>query len=124
MLSPLIFKCKIQIWNKNIKFYYPGSTIGVFKEHIFIVFSTNKVAGIFLLPFVVILSFSYGLLHDIAITLSITLVVILFVYRYFLSYAALQRQLRISLFHFALYFCAFELAPVLLINKLLFRFLI
>ncbi|GAC1419322.1 MAG: hypothetical protein NVS1B13_07540 [Flavisolibacter sp.] len=94
------------------------------ETYIFIVFSTNKVAGIFLLPFVVILSFSYGLLHDIAITLSITLVVILFVYRYFLSYVALQRQLKISFFHFALYFCAFELAPVLLINKLLFRFLI
>jgi hypothetical protein len=30
---------------------------------------------------------------------------------------------RISLFHFFLYLCAFEIIPLLLINKLLFRFL-
>ncbi|HEV7621598.1 MAG TPA: DUF4271 domain-containing protein [Flavisolibacter sp.] len=93
------------------------------ETYIFIVFTTNKIAGIFLLPFIVVLSFSYGLLHDVSITLSITLVISLFAYRYFLSYISIQRQLNISLFHFLIYFCAFELAPVLLINKLLFRFL-
>ncbi|HEU0065100.1 MAG TPA: DUF4271 domain-containing protein [Flavisolibacter sp.] len=91
--------------------------------YIFIVFSTNKVIGIFLLPFLVILSFTDGLFNQVAITLGITMVCILYVYRYFLSYVSVQHQLKISFFHFALYFTAFEIAPLLLINKLLFRIL-
>lgn len=95
----------------------------VIDTYIFIVFSTNKVIGIFLLPFLVILSFTDGLFNQVAITLGITMVVALYVYRYFLSYVSVQQQLKMSFFHFVLYFTAFEIAPLLLINKLLFRIL-
>jgi hypothetical protein len=76
-----------------------------------------------LLPFVVILAFSSGVINEIAMNLSIILIVGLFAYRFFLAYATIHREVRISFFHFFLYLCAFELAPVLLINKLLFRLL-
>ena len=91
--------------------------------YIFVVFTTNKVIGMALVPFLVILGFTQGLVNQSAMTLSIIVVLGLFAYRFFLSYSTLHRQVRISIFHFFLYLCAFEIAPLLLINKLLFRFL-
>ena len=91
--------------------------------YIFIVFTTNKVIGMAVLPFIIILAFSYGLVNQVSFLLGITIVLALLAYRFFLSYVSIHRQINISLFHFFLYLCAFEIAPLLLINKLLFRFL-
>jgi hypothetical protein len=88
-----------------------------------VVFTTNKVMGISILPFLIVMAFSYGIISQAALNLGIGLVAALFVYRYFLSYVSIHRMVRISFFHFMLYFCAFEIAPLLLINKLLVRFL-
>jgi hypothetical protein len=93
------------------------------ESYIFIVFATNKVIGICLLPFLVMLAFTYGVINQTAMTLSIIVVLALLAYRFFLSYVSIRRQIRISFLHFFLYLCAFELIPLLLINKLLFRFL-
>jgi len=75
------------------------------------------------MPFLVMLAFTYGLINVIAMNLSIMVVIALYAYRFFLSYVSLRRQISISFFHFFLYLCAFEVVPLLLINKLLFRFL-
>lgn len=91
--------------------------------YIFIVFATNKVIGIALLPFLVLLSFTHGLVNEAAMSLSIMVVAALIVYRFFLSYISIRRQIRIGFFHFMLYLLSFEIIPLLLINKLLFSFL-
>lgn len=92
-------------------------------SYIFIVFTTNKIIGISLLPFLVLLSLTYGAVSQSAMTLSIIVVLGLLLYRMFLSYVSVSRIIRLSLFHFFLYLLAFELIPLLLINKVLFRFL-
>ncbi len=91
--------------------------------YIFIVFSTNKVLGILLLPFIILLAFTYGAVNTASVTLSLILVGGLFAYRFFLAYISINRTVRISFFHFLLYLAAFEVLPLLLINKLLFLFL-
>jgi Domain of unknown function (DUF4271) len=91
--------------------------------YIFIVFATNKIIGIALLPFLVLLAFSFGAVNQIAIMLGITVVVGLFAYRYFLSYVSIHRQVQLNFFHFLIYLFAFEIMPLLLINKLLFTLL-
>lgn len=91
--------------------------------YIFIVFSTNKIIGIALLPFLVVLAFTSGVINEAAVSLSIMVVFALISYRIFLSFLSIRRQLKISLFHFILYLLAFEIIPLLLINKLLFSFL-
>jgi len=48
---------------------------------------------------------------------------LLFLYRFYLSFATIEGRLKISFFHFMLYLIGFEIVPLLLINKLLFRFL-
>ena len=92
-------------------------------SYIFIVFTTNKVIGMALLPFLVVLAFTKGEVSTAAVNLSLLVVIALFAYRFFLSYVSIHRQVRINFFHFLLYLCAFELVPLLLINKLLFSLL-
>lgn len=90
--------------------------------YIFIVFTTNKIIGILLLPFIVGLAFMDKAFYDVVYSLSIFMVAALFIYRFFLSFVSVRKQIIINLFHFLLYIIAFEIVPLLLINKLLVSF--
>lgn len=90
--------------------------------YIFIVFWVNKMLGILLLPFLVMLAFPYPDFHAVAITLSVILVVFLFLYRFFISYRPVRNEIKINKFHFFLYLCAFEITPLILIYKVLLNF--
>ena len=91
--------------------------------YIFVVFATNKMIGMILLPFLVLLVFTYGVVYQAAMSLSIMVVCALLIYRIFLSFVSIRGQVRIGFLHFILYLFAFEIIPLLLINKLLFSFL-
>lgn len=93
------------------------------ETYIFIVFSTNKILGVCLLPFTILLAFTYNALNAAALNMSLIVVAVLFVYRYFLSYISINRIVHLHFFQFILYLAAFEILPLLLINKLLFGFL-
>ena len=88
-------------------------------DYIFIVFIINKIIGIFLLPFLILLAFSEGGIYDAAFTLSYIGVFLLLAYRFILSYGLVRNQIRLNPFHFFLYLCAFEIVPLLLIYKAL-----
>lgn len=92
-------------------------------SYIFIVFVVNKMIGILLLPFLVILAFTLGNIYSIGLTLSWCLVGAMLVYRVILTFAAVRNQVRVNPFHFFLYLCAFEIAPLLLVYKALLVFL-
>jgi Domain of unknown function (DUF4271) len=87
--------------------------------YIFIVFIVNKMIGILLLPFLLLLAFSVGDIYTVSITLSWCLVAGLLLYRFILTYAAIRNQVKVNPFHFFLYLCAFEIAPLLLVYKAL-----
>ncbi|HYH14789.1 MAG TPA: DUF4271 domain-containing protein [Flavisolibacter sp.] len=89
----------------------------------FIVFTTNKVLGIAWLPFIILIVFTNGLSQQLFITATLIVTGGAFLYRFFLSYATIHRGIKLNPFHFILYLCAFEIAPLLLINKLLFTYL-
>ncbi|HVZ57450.1 MAG TPA: DUF4271 domain-containing protein [Chitinophagaceae bacterium] len=91
--------------------------------YIFIVFVINKVIGVFLLPFLVLLAFTDGTLYQVSLFLSAIGVGGLYLYRFFLSYAAVRNQVKVKPFHFLVYVLSCEVAPLLLIYKLLLRFL-
>ena len=91
-------------------------------SYIFIVFVINKMIGLLLLPFLVLLAFTGGNLYSISLTLSCIVLVGLFGYRFILAYATIRNQVRVNLFHFFLYLCAFEIAPLLLIYRALLLF--
>ena len=75
------------------------------------------------MPFLIFMAFSQGDLYQLALTLSICGIACLFVYRFILSYSAVHNQIKVKPFHFIIYLLAFEIAPLLLIYKLLLYFL-
>ena len=91
--------------------------------YLFVVFMTNKIIGIFLLPFLVLITFSGQVLTEIGITLSIIMVSLFYIYRFVGSYSTLHKEIKISGLYFILYLCAFEIAPLLLIYKVLVTYL-
>jgi Domain of unknown function (DUF4271) len=91
-------------------------------SYIFIVFIVNKMIGILLLPFLFLLAFSMGNLYAVSLTLSWCLLGGLLAYRFILTYAAIHNQVKVNPFHFFLYLCAFEIAPLLLVYKGLLLF--
>jgi len=88
-------------------------------SYTFIVFIVNKMLGIFLLPFLLVLAFSPEPLYGIAIVLSWFGIGLLLIYRFILSYRAIRKEVKLNSFHFILYILGFEVIPLLLIYKLL-----
>ncbi|HEY1870922.1 MAG TPA: DUF4271 domain-containing protein [Chitinophagaceae bacterium] len=87
--------------------------------YIFIVFLINKIIGIFLLPFLVLLAFTDNDIYLVAFVLSYMGVFALLAYRFILSYGLIRNQIRVSPFHFLIYLLAFEIVPLFLIYKAL-----
>ncbi len=93
------------------------------RQYLFITFLTNKILGVMLLPFLPSIAFGGGAVQQLAISLSVSLVLSLFVYRFFRAYQLLQAESQIGLFPYLLFLLTAELAPLLLIYKLLIQYL-
>jgi len=91
--------------------------------YIFIVFLVNKMLGIFLLPFLIIITFSGPTVREIFITISLAMVFVLWAYRVLAAYRPVRNEIKLTPFYFFLYLCAFEIAPLLLIYKVLLTYL-
>jgi hypothetical protein len=92
--------------------------------YIFIVFLINKMIGIFLVPFIALLAFPTPQFIKIVILLSYILIASMLFYRFLISYRPVRNEIKLTRFHFFLYLCAFEIAPLLLIYKVLLAFVI
>ena len=88
-------------------------------SYIFIVFIINKMLGIFLLPFLLLLAFANDPLCSYAMFISWGGLGMLVFYRFILSYSAIRKDVKLNSFHFILYILGFEVIPLLLIYKLL-----
>jgi hypothetical protein len=91
----------------------------VAETYIFIVFLINKMIGIFLLPFVVLMAFPNGMLLPVVVTVSYIMLAGMLLYRFMISYRPVRSEIKLNRLHFFLYLCAFEIAPLLLIYKVL-----
>ena len=87
--------------------------------YIFVVFMINKIMGVILLPFLVLMAFTDNEFYQLGLVLSFITIFILLAYRFILAYGLVRNQIRVKPFHFFLYLCCFEIAPLLLIYKLL-----
>lgn len=91
--------------------------------YIFVVFMVNKMLGIFLLPFLIVIIFSGQDWREVFITISLAMIFVLWGYRILASYRPVRNEIKLTPFYFFLYLCAFELAPLLLIYKVLLTYL-
>jgi hypothetical protein len=85
--------------------------------YIFIIFMVNKMVGIFLVPVLILMAFPYGSFLPVTITLAFILLALALAYRFIISYKPIRSEIKVSRFHFFIYLCAFEIAPLLLIYK-------
>jgi len=98
------------------------STKELVKTYVFVVFLINKVLGILLLPFILILAFAKPIYFPAAMIGAAGLSVLLFLYRYLFSLTSVRNKLHISSFHFFLYLCAFEILPLMIVYKLVVQY--
>ena len=89
----------------------------------FIVFLTNKIIGIFLVPIAILVAFTDGAMIPNFKIIALVVVGLLFVYRFIFSFAAIRNNLKISPLHFFIYLCAVELIPILIMFKVLFKYI-
>jgi len=97
-----------------------GEAIG---NYSFIVFLTNKVMGVFLIPAILLLAFSPESVQDFAYNSALIVISIFFVYRYRVSFSIVRASLKVSAFHFFLYLCTCEVLPMLVLYKLTMDFI-
>jgi len=85
--------------------------------YIFVIFLIAKIIGIILIPFTVLMAFSALPVTSISAMVSLLIIAVLLLLRFFRSYGLLQNQLKVSKFHFLLYIAGLEIIPLLLIYK-------
>jgi hypothetical protein len=93
-------------------------------QYTFVIFLINKIIGIVLIPFIILLAFAPANWFNIISILSFCVIGILFLLRYLRSYGSVQAELKINRFHFLLYIIGMEVLPVLIIYKLIVRSLL
>ncbi len=85
--------------------------------YVFIIFLINKILGVVLLPFTILMAFADLKVASVAALVSLLFAGLLILLRFFRSYGLLQNQLKIDRFHFLLYLAGVEIIPLLLIYK-------
>jgi Domain of unknown function (DUF4271) len=89
--------------------------------YIFVIFLINKIICIILIPFIVLLAFAPQHWEKGISLLSFTVIVLLFLLRYFRSFGLLKHEFTLNRFHFFIYVLAFEIIPVLILYKIVMR---
>lgn len=97
---------------------------GITQHYIFNVFLINKIIGVVLLPFTILLAFADPAITAPALIVSIIIISFLLINRYTRSWQVFGSFFQYSRFHFFMYLCASELLPLAVLVKLLVRGLI
>ena len=93
------------------------------KIYIFSIFLFNKIIGLFLLPFSMVMVFSTPAIARSAAIFSLSLLAILLLIRFFKVYGLLQRRLNLNVFHFFIYIFSLEILPLMIIYKAVMLFI-
>lgn len=83
----------------------------------FIIFMMNKVLGVILLPFLLLLCFGPASWRPSVVIISLFFIAAFFLYRYIIAYPSLRPSVRLNRFHFFIYLCSFEILPLAIIYK-------
>ncbi len=94
---------------------------GITEHYLFNVFLINKVLGITLIPFIIILAFADHEWAQQVVIISFIISGILLLNRYFRSWQVFGSFFQYSKFHFFMYLCASELLPLAVLMKLLVK---
>lgn len=91
------------------------------EQYLFNVFLINKIIGICLLPFVVLIAFAGVEWINSLVVISLLIIGVLLFNRYARSWQVFGSFFQYSKFHFFTYLCASEILPMAILIKLLLR---
>jgi hypothetical protein len=89
------------------------------KLYIYYELQINRVAGIFLFPFILLIAFSKSPINDYAFYTSLAVVAALLIMRFVKGFNLGISYFGNHLIHFLIYICALEIAPILIVVRLL-----
>jgi len=93
-------------------------------NYIFVIFLVNKIIGIILVPFIIILAFSTPFWLNSTTTFSLLVLGLLFLSRYIKTYGVFEYKFPLEPLHFIIYITALEIIPLLIIYKATIDYLI
>ena len=93
-------------------------------NYIFVIFLVNKIIGVILVPFIVLLAFSTPLWVNYTTFFSLILLGLFFLSRYIKTYGVLEYKFPLQPLHFIIYITALEIVPLLLIYKVALDYLV
>jgi len=93
-------------------------------SYIFAIFLVNKITGVILVPFIILLAFLNPDWRPVVTNISFMVLGMFFLSRYIKSYGAIERKIPLNAFHFIIYICGAEIIPLLIIYKITIDYLI
>ncbi len=99
------------------------NTEDAMESYSFVVFLSNKIVAIMLLPFIYVLAFTGGEIARVSLVITYFLLGIALFYRFFIVMSSLRTTLKVNPLHFFLYLCGVEILPLLLIYKAVVNFI-
>lgn len=79
----------------------------------------NRVTGILILPFAIVIAFSPSVISYYAVLLSIGILAAMLLFRYLRGFIIGGEYFARNKFHFLIYICTLEIAPIVILVKLL-----
>ncbi len=86
-------------------------------NYIFVIFLVNKITGILLVPFIIVLAFARANWIPSVATISALFLGLFFLSRYIKSYGVIEKKIPLNPFHFIIYVTGAEIVPLLILYK-------
>ena len=90
-----------------------------FKHYDLIISTTNKIIGIYALPFLFLIGYTSDIIQLTCTTLGFTGLIIIYIYRVLISLRISLQSIIFHKFHFFIYLCTIEIAPFIILLKLI-----
>ncbi len=93
-------------------------------NYIFVIFLVNKISGIIMVPFIILLTFSMSHWINYIVIFSALIMGLFFLSRYVKTFGVLEYRFPLQPLHFVIYIAAVEVVPILLIYKVVVDYVI
>jgi hypothetical protein len=93
-------------------------------NYIFVIFLINKITGILLIPFIILMAFSLPQWYNSVLTISLLVLGMFFLSRYIKTFGTIEKKIKLNSFQFIIYITGIEIVPLLIIYKVAVDYLI
>lgn len=93
-------------------------------NYIFVIFLINKITGILLIPFLILMAFSLPQWYNSVLTISLLVLGMFFLSRYIKTFGTIEKKIQLNALQFIIYITGIEIVPLLILYKVAVDYLI